>query len=358
MWPYLAMFLVPATAAFVERTSQAGRGAKGRGGLLQWVAVGCVIAILVGYRFNVGGDWFNYFQYLDLVEGQSFFDVLALSDPGFMLVNWISVQLGWGVVGVNLLTAPLFAVALTKFCRHLPRPWLALAIAVPYLLIVVAMGYSRQAVALSCAMLGLTALSRRQLVPFVIWVILGATFHKTAVLLLPIAALVHSRNRWWGIAWVAAVTAGAYGLLLSDSAEDLYENYVVAQYQSEGALIRLLMNAVPAALLLWKEKSFGLEKTEASLWRWFARFSILLLVLLFATGASTALDRLGLYMLPLQLVVFARVPDVFGRGVRNTQAWAGAVILYYSAVLLTWLNFADHAGYWLPYRFYPLEMLG
>ena len=31
--------------------------------------------------------------------------------------------------------------------------------------------------------------------------------------------------------------------------------------------------------------------------------------------------------------------------------------MYYSAVLFVWLNFATHSQYWLPYRFYPLELL-
>lgn len=358
MWPYLAMFLIPAAAAVAERLAQQGPHRSPRGEQLQWLAASMVITLLVGYRFQVGGDWENYGQYLDAVQGYGLLDVLDLGDPGFMLVNWLSVQLDWGLVGVNLLTAPLVAYGLAKFCRHLPRPWLALAISVPYLLIVVAMGYSRQGVALSCAMLGLVALTRRQRIAFVGWVILGATFHKTAVLLLPIAALIQARGRWWTMTWIAVVSAAAYVVLLSDTAEALYENYVLAEYQSQGALVRLLMNAVPAVFLLWNEKRFRLGAAELSLWRWFARISILLLVLLWITGASTALDRIGLYMLPLQLVVFARLPDVLGHSARGAQAWVAGVILYYAAVMLTWLNFGDHARYWLPYRFYPLEMLG
>ena len=32
-----------------------------------------------------------------------------------------------------------------------------------------------------------------------------------------------------------------------------------------------------------------------------------------------------------------------------------AILLYYGAVQFVWLNFANNAHYWVPYRFYPLE---
>jgi hypothetical protein len=69
-----------------------------------------------------------------------------------------------------------------------------------------------------------------------------------------------------------------------------------------------------------------------------------------------AVDRLALYLIPLQLFVFARLPlalgPTFGYG-----AIIWAVILYYALVLYVWLNFATHAFAWLPYQFYPLTHL-
>jgi hypothetical protein len=241
------------------------------------------------------------------------------------------------------------------FCLRLPRPWLALAVAVPYLVIVVGMGYSRQAVALGFAMLALAALGQASVARFVLLVLVGATFHRTAFLLLPIAALVRSRNWWWTVLWVGLATVSAYYVLLADSVDDLYQNYVLAEYQSEGAFIRLLMNAVPAMILVAKRRSFAFPPNEARLWRWFAYISILLFVALFLTDASTALDRIGLYMLPLQMVVFSRLPDVVGSSKSRNLGWAGVILCYYAVVQFVWLNFATHAEFWLPYRFYPLE---
>jgi hypothetical protein len=66
--------------------------------------------------------------------------------------------------------------------------------------------------------------------------------------------------------------------------------------------------------------------------------------------SSTAIDRLALYIIPLQLAVLSRLPIAF-----NRSGSLRLVIMAYSAgVLFVWLNFAKHAEYWLPYQFYPL----
>jgi len=226
---------------------------------------------------------------------------------------------------------------------------------VPYLVIVVAMGYSRQGSALGLVMPGLVALGRRETRWFVFWVVLGAAFHKSAVILLPVAALVATRNRYWTTLWVGVVALGAYMLLLEEAVESLVTDYVEAEYQSQGAIIRLLMNAVPAVILLLWRRRFEFSEAEAVLWRWFAIISLALLGVFLVSPSSTAVDRVALYMLPLQLVVFAHLPDVLGHRGRRNDELVLAVLFYYATVQFVWLNFASHAVAWLPYRFYPLE---
>jgi hypothetical protein len=211
----------------------------------------------------------------------------------------------------------------------------------------------------------------------VAWIALATTFHKSAVLLLPLAALAATRNRYWTAAWVGLTGLVLYNLLLAQDVEALYTNYVLAQYESQGTLQRLLMNALPAVVLLIFRRRFQFPESEARLWMWFAIFSLAMLGLFFATPASTALDRVGLYLLPLQLVVFAHLPDVFGTigkrekapkaavlpysgarrrtTVKDVQLLTAAVLLYYGAVLFVWLNYAATAFKWVPYGFYPLE---
>lgn len=322
---------------------------------LTWLAIGMVLTLFIGYRFEVGGDWDSYLRHLRDARYQDFYQAVAKGDPGYRLLNLLSVRMNWGIAGVNMVSALLFSYGLVIFCRALPRPFLALAVAIPYLVIVVAMGYTRQGVALGLAMAGLVTLSRNENRWFVFLVLCAATFHKSAVLLLPIAALAATRNKYWTALWVGVVSLGAYFIFLDRSVDELYSNYVEARYQSQGAIIRAAMNTVPACLYLAFSKRFHMHPAEANLWRWFSIISIALLLTAISTSATTAVDRIALYMLPLQLVIFSHLPDVLGQKNGQNRSITALILIYYTTVLFVWLNFATHARYWIPYRFYPQE---
>jgi hypothetical protein len=359
MWPYWLLFLVPALSALSEPARRPGSAGVVPAMRITgaWWAVLLALTLIVGWRHQVGGDWGNYIRnYYQAMYASSTPD-WWWNDPGYRLLEWIALQADWGIHGVIKMAAALFSLGLVVFCSHLPRPWLGLAVAVPYLVIILGMGYSRQGIALGCIMAGLVALGNGQVRRFVLWAVVGATFHKSAVVLLPLAALAASQNRLTTAIWVGLVASVAYVTLLEDSVEALSAGYLEAEYQSEGALVRLLMNALPAAILLWKRERFGLKLSQHRLWLWFAWIAIALMALYFVSPSSTAVDRMGLYLLPLQLMVFSHLPEVMGQRRGNNQTWVLAVLAYYAAVEFVWLNFAAHAFAWLPYRWYPLEWL-
>ncbi|MEZ5503152.1 MAG: EpsG family protein [Halioglobus sp.] len=358
MLVYWTMFLLTAGYALSARrhTHTLVHGMRSARVNMAWVTVGVLLTLLIGYRYQVGGDWGNYLRHLHHARYQDFTSAIEFEDPAYSLLNLLAVRLGWGMAGVNVVCGLLFSMGLVVFCRGLPRPWLALAVAIPYLVTVVAMGYTRQSVALGLAMLGLVALTRREIRWFVFWVLFASTFHKSAVLLLPIAALASTRNKYWIALWMAIVSLGAYFVFLDRSVDTLYANYVEAQYQSQGAIIRTAMNFVPACFYLCYRRRFSLPPIEANLWRWFSIFSIVLFLAASLLPATTAVDRIALYMLPLQLVIFAHLPDALGRMDKPNTGFTFMILFYYGCVLFVWLNFATNARYWIPYRFYPLEV--
>ncbi|WP_259303617.1 EpsG family protein [Thermomonas sp. S9] len=229
MWPYWLMFLVPAWAVV-----QPGRLRRTQV-WLPWGLVFLLYSLMIGFRYEVGGDWFNYLAQFNYYGSSSIGEVFERGDAGYYGLNWLVYRLGGEIYWVNLVCAVLLVWGAIVFSRAQPNPWLAMLAAVPYMLIVVGMGYTRQSAALGCALLGLTALGQGRVRKFVLWVALGALFHKTAVLLMPIAALAASRNRLLTAFLVIAASVLFYYLLLADSSESLWVNYVVSQYQSEGA---------------------------------------------------------------------------------------------------------------------------
>lgn len=345
------MFAVPAVAALRECpvyvTSRAFRVAE--------VSAVLVLVGLIGFRYEVGGDWSSYLGHLERGSWFTFADALVQNDPGYALLNWLVSQSGGEIWAVNSVCGLLFSVGLVAFSKHQLRPWLALLVAVPYLVIVVAMGYSRQGVAIGLSMLALVALTRdRSLLKFVLWMALAATFHKSALLLVPVAALSADRGRIWTALWIGGATALLYYLFLEDSVDSLVSGYISAEYSSQGAAIRVAMNALPAAIFLVARKRFHLTRLEQRLWTNMALLALGFVVFLVVSPSSTAVDRLALYLIPLQLFVLSRLPEAFPDTGRGVSLVAVGVIAYSAAVQFVWLNFAANADGWLPYQFYPL----
>jgi hypothetical protein len=345
---YWILFLYPMLAAFGGDRGPRDGAHPGRL-TPAWINFWILLVVVIGLRERVGGDWYNYLGHLREAQRYTLSELLTQSDPGYKFLNWLSLQFDWGIYGVNLLAAMVFATGLVQFCRGLPRPWLAATASVPYLVIVVAMGYTRQGIALGLVLLGLLALGRQAPRSFGAWVFAGAAFHRSAVLMLPIAALTVAKRRLWVAFWIAVLAGVGYLAFVEQDAETLYTNYVRRGYESQGAFIRLAMNAVAAVLLLVLGRRMQMPPAQRALWRWMSLLALAMFAAFFVAGnASTALDRLGLYLLPLQLVAFAHLPSVFARS--DPRPLIAAVVAYFGAVLAVWLNYAANAYAWLPYR--------
>ena len=129
--------------------------------------------------------------------------------------------------------------------------------------------------------------------------------------------------------------------------------YVEREYDSSGAVIRIAMNALPALLLLLYRRRFAMRSYERRLWLVLALIALALVPALVLSPSSTAVDRVALYMLPLQLLVLSRVPDAFAPSERAARMLGLLVVIYSAAVQFVWLNYASHADAWVPYQLYP-----
>jgi hypothetical protein len=312
-------------------------------------AAACVVmALFIGLRYEVGGDWgtysdqFEYLHQVDLVEA------LTYNDPFYYGLTWLVAQMGGEIYLVNLVCAAILMAGTYRFCSTLPNPWLALLVAVPYMLIVVGMGYTRQAVALGLVMFGLVSFLRGRTLPFVVCIVIGAMFHKTAALLIPIAGIATSNRRVWSVLWVAVAFGLAYYVLLQADTDALWRNYVTEKIESQGAIERVLMNIVAAIPLLRFSKLLLPDVQSRRLWLICAWLALACFPLVFL--ASTAVDRMALYLIPMQLMVFSRVPGLASNiGARTVMVVA--IVVYYAAVQVVWLNYALQRSYWVPYHY-------
>jgi hypothetical protein len=346
--PYWLLFLFFASAAMVGAGS-AERPGEGRSAILL-LAVLCV-ALMIGFRYEVGGDWRGYIRMHERAAYAPLSEVIWSGDPAYQLVDWLTCQLGAGIWLVNLICGLLFSWGLYRLVRIQPEPWLAMLVAVPYLIVVVAMGYSRQAVAIGILMAGMARIMRGSSpAAFFPYLIAAAFFHKTALIALPLCSAGYYKQRVSTILISLFSVYLIYSVSIQSSIDRMMHNYVAEKYSSQGAAIRVFMVAISAVVYFLFRKSMQFNEIEWKIWRNFSLASFLLVALLFLFPSSTVVDRFGLYLLPLQIATLPRIPIAVFKGMPARVA----VIAFSFLVLAVWLNYGANARFWLPYRLYPL----
>ena len=343
---YWLLFLYFAVGAMREQPQPAGAARSAIA-----FRFGCLLmALMIGLRFHVGADWIPYEEIFADARHEQIGSLPTIADPGYYLVN-IAVQRAGGALWmVNLICAAIFTWGLARFAEAQERPWLAMVVAIPYLVIVVAMGYTRQAVAIGLIMAGLASfLKTGSILRFAAYVAIAATFHKTAVVALPLVAIANERGRLAGLLIAVTVTYLFYQVFLSASVGRLVTNYIDARYAAEGAGIRVAMSILPAALFLVRSQSLGFSERERRVWRNLSFAAFGFFFLLVVVRSSAAVDRLALYTIPLQVAVLSRPRSLFA-----SEGFGRFLVLTYAAMVqFTWLNYAHHARYWVPYQFWP-----
>lgn len=312
-----------------------------------------LMALLVGLRYEVGTDWENYLGMYDVVRTRGGASLWRMSDPAYMALNALAISIEADIWLVNLICGAIFTSGLIAFARRQPNPWLTVAVAVPYLVIVVAMGYTRQSAAIGLLMWAIGNFEDRRFVRFVGLMLLATAFHKSAVFVLPLIVLSSVRNRFVIYTVGGLIAAVAFSLFLGRFLAGLTDTYIESNMSSQGAIIRVLMNVVPALIFLFLQRRFTVNEQERLMWRNFALAavgSVLALALL----PSTAVDRLALYLIPLQMIVLARAPYALAaRGQRRNEQVLIGVLVYSAAIQSVWLIFSQYSRYWVPYQLWP-----
>ena len=308
----------------------------------------CFASLLIGLRYRVGGDWGAYMEMFKSVGYLDFFSLFTLPDPSYYVLNWVSFKLGLGIFGVNVVGGLIFIYGILVFCRKQPMPWVGILVAVPYMVIVVGMGYSRQAIALGLVLLAFASWPQKKFIKFAMIIIIASTFHKSAIILLPLALFINRKNikEKFFLGIPVLIIIGLY-YLLQFLGTATYEAYFLTEsYESRGVFIRVLMSAIPASIfLIFRKKFYQFEDNNL----WYLISIALLLCLFTSFSVSTVTDRIALFFSPIQLMVYSRLPVIFQNRFTLTFIILN-ILLLYSLSLFVWLNYAFHSYAWVPYK--------
>lgn len=321
------------------------RSAMRRGGLaaLGLAAFMLYYVLLAGLRYQTGGDWLNYQNIYDAIDGRGLGFAMTMTDPLFGLLNWISAELSLGMFPINFICPAILLAGVVSLARRTPNPWLAITLAVPYILIVIGFGYIRQAAAIGSLMIGINALIERRMFAAGCWVVSAILWHATAIVVLPVLALAMGYRHRGALVAIIVLSVPLYIFVLSGRFER-FEAYTDGSISSAGALVRLLMGAWPALILLFNRRKLTTTPLGSAVWTAMAATALILpAVLLVRPDLSTTIDRIGLYFVPVQVLVFGYLTTFFGTKVQGRFIVGLGAIFYCIMIQLTFLNFGVHA---------------
>ena len=228
---------------------------------------GIILTIVIGYRHEVGGDWFqylhinNYYLHRDL----NFFKIPK--EHANIFLQWFSVNFLNGIYDANLISAVLFVIGLIRFSMCLTMPWVALLISIPFLIVVVSMGYTRQATAMGFIMWGLVDLRNRNTIKYVVSVIIASFFHLSAIVMLPIALVYKKNKATFFVYFIFIALMLFFSYYFYDQLNRLFFYYILLEvHESGGAVIRVAMNFFAAMLFFVFYDQFKEKFDDEKLW--------------------------------------------------------------------------------------------
>jgi len=310
------------------------------------------ILLIIGTRYEVGGDWFSYEMLLRRSSDLSLPEILRY-DPGYTMINRLFSLDANGLVYVNLVCASIVSCCLVLFSLRFRNPGLVLFTAYPYFIVTVAMGYTRQSVAAAIFYIAITiANPRNKIISFAL-VLLAGSFHSSAILLLPFVTPLCTSGRQLRLVLVAVVPLFIYGLFstfLGERADSITTHFISSSYQSSGAIARVGMIALCSIVYLVIPGRFRQILPKCNFFRKpFVLFPLFLLLILFALPNNSALiDRIALYFLPIQFIILGNLPYVF-RGLTSSVFFV-LVIVQSALTLAVWLQFGHFSLFWIPYK--------
>src|SRR5215210_4511752 len=113
MFPYWLIFAFFALGSSQEHPK---RSAERRAAPVLVFGV-LLVALLIGLRYEVGGDWKNYEFMFDYVRRVDLQRAVEVGDPAYQFLNWAAHKLHADMWLVNLTCGAIFAWGLLRFSR-------------------------------------------------------------------------------------------------------------------------------------------------------------------------------------------------------------------------------------------------
>lgn len=262
---------------------------------------------LVGLKFNVGTDSYNYLRVFEGIKSEPGI-VVKFPEVGYYLLNNLSAWLGFGMQFIYLVCGFIIAFCTVNSAQILKvNPGYYLALVFPFHIVMLAVSGIRQGVAESIFIYAFSFLFIGNKRLFVVCIILATTFHSSALFFITLL-LIDNKKRWLFLGILVMLPAL---LLLGD---DAYGHYLEIGLFSQGIFLRVgYLLALSFFFILYLNRCVFI-KDDLMLKRLFL-LCIISPFVLFSLGviSTTLVDRVAYYFILMSalllLFMFKQLDD-------------------------------------------------
>ena len=198
-------------------------------------------------RYAIGFDYFNYYTLLNQCKVTSVADLLAFKgpiEPGFgLLLKLISSFTQDVVVMYIILGIIVLSVLMVYIYKYSCEPWISVYLFVSFGFMFGIMNLLRQYFAAIVFLFAIKYIKEKKILPFLIIVLIAASIHKSALIILPVYFICRLNISWKSLVFYFSITVLAY--IFCDYFINFITQYVYKDYNLETGELRHFMAGMP-----------------------------------------------------------------------------------------------------------------
>lgn len=298
-----------------------------------------VLFLFSAFRLDVGCDWLNYVNQFNIQSANSLEYALERSEPVWWSIMHYVDELGLPFPWVNVASSFIAFYGIHFLARRQPDPLGFLVLLYPILIINMPMSAIRQGAAIGMICIAFSAFIDKKTIRFVLLTLLASTLHSSAILFMLLAPLVtgdYSKKRLVLAAIIAV--PGLLVLIEGGASAEAQHRYIGSGYDAVGSVFRLGLLFL-TSLLFFSVLKNKWQKAFSADFKLAVIGSLMMIATLMLFPISSIIsDRLGYYLIPLQIMILARIP--FLPLTRNRKFYKHASYISLVVVFLVWTSFS------------------
>lgn len=314
------------------------------------------LLLFSAFRFEVGCDWLGYlyqFRGFDRFFSENpvgFLAIIKSEEPLwlslFAAMHWLGLPYPW----INVFSSTIFFLGAHILARRQPGRFAFLILLFPILIINMPMSGIRQGAAIGIMCMAFVAFIDRRLMRFAFLTLVAASFHASAMVFMFLAPFMSSKYsiKHYALAVVFA-TFGVYALFSTSAVDVAISRYFDSGRDAFGAAFRTAVLAATAIFFfLFLRKKWQVVFQQD--YKLVMVGTLMMLGVFMMVPISTIIgDRLSYYLIPIQAMIFARLPYLPLR--KNRKLLIAAPHVGLLLMFAVWISLSWHFNLcYMPYQ--------